>query len=88
MPVSARTASNDAVNCPGAVSNEEPEPGGAVAEIHYQVADLLGGPSAVGVCGGAQQVHGSAGHLQHEEHVDPLECDCTIHVEEVAGQHG
>jgi hypothetical protein len=35
----------------GAVSDEEPELGGALAEIHHEVADLLGGPSAVGVGG-------------------------------------
>jgi hypothetical protein len=32
---------------------------------------------AVEVCGGAQQVHGSAGHFQYEEHIDPLGCDCA-----------
>jgi hypothetical protein len=48
----------------GPVSDEEPELGGALAEIHYEVADLLGGPSAVGVGGRAQQVHGSVAHLQ------------------------
>jgi hypothetical protein len=88
MPVSARTASNDAVNCPGPVSDEEPELGDVVAEIHDQITDLRGGPSAVEVRGGAQQVHEAAGHFQHEEHVDPLERDCAVHREEVAGQHG
>ena len=57
----------------GAVSDEEPELGDAIAEIHHQIADLLGGPSAIGVRGRTRQVHRPVGHLQHEEHVDPLE---------------
>jgi hypothetical protein len=60
----------------GAVSDEEPELGDAVAEIHHQVADLLGSPSAIGVRGRTQHVHRPVGHLQHEEHVDPLEGNC------------
>jgi hypothetical protein len=54
MPTSARTVSNDAVNCPGSVADEEPELGDAIVKIHHQVADLLGGPPAVGVSGGTQ----------------------------------
>jgi hypothetical protein len=50
----------------GSIADEELEFGDAVAEIHHQVADLLGSPSAVGVGGRAQQVHGSGGDLQHE----------------------
>jgi hypothetical protein len=72
----------------GAVLDEVPELGDAVAEIHRQVADLLGGPSAVGVRGRTQQVHGPVGHLQHEEYGDPLEGERAVHVEEVARQHG
>jgi hypothetical protein len=37
--------------------DEEPELGGAVIEIHHQVANLLSGPSAIGIRGGVQQVH-------------------------------
>jgi hypothetical protein len=70
------------------IPEEERELGDAIAKIHDQVPDLLGGPAAVGVRGRAQDVHGSAGDLQDEEHVDPLECDCAVHGEEVAGQHG
>jgi hypothetical protein len=50
----------------GSIADEELEFGDAIAEIHHQVADLLGSPSAVWVGGRAQQVHGSAGDLQHE----------------------
>jgi hypothetical protein len=52
----------------GSISDEEPELGEVIAEIHDQVADLLGGPLAVRVRGHAQQVHGPIADLQHEEH--------------------
>jgi len=42
------------VNCPWTVADEEPEPHGALAEVHDEVAKLLGGPRAVGVCGDAR----------------------------------
>jgi len=64
----------------GSVSDEEPELGEAIAEIHQQVADLLSGPLAVGVGGRAQQVHGLGVDLQHKEHLDPVEGDCAVHV--------
>jgi hypothetical protein len=38
----------------GSIADEETEFRDAVAEIHHQVADLLGGPSAVWVGGRAQ----------------------------------
>jgi hypothetical protein len=47
----------------GPISDEELELGEVIAEVHRQVADLLGGPPAVGVRGRAQQVHGSVGDL-------------------------
>jgi hypothetical protein len=71
----------------GPISDQEMELGDAIAKIHHQVADLLGSPSTVRVRGHAQQVHGSAGDLQDEEHGDPQECDCAVHMEEVTGQH-
>ena len=43
----------------GAVSDEESELGDAIAEIHHQIADLLGGPSAIGVVVGRCCVGGS-----------------------------
>jgi hypothetical protein len=54
-------------------SQGEPDLGEVIAEIHHQVADLLGGPRAVRVRGHAQQVHGPSADLQHDEHGDPLE---------------
>jgi hypothetical protein len=59
MPASARTASNDAAKLAGSISDEELELGGAATEIHYPVADLLSGPSAIGVGARAQHVHAS-----------------------------
>ena len=32
-----------------AVADEEPEPGNVVAEVHHEVAGLLGGPGPVGL---------------------------------------
>jgi hypothetical protein len=87
MPISARTASNRCCELAGPVADEEPELGDALTEIHHQVADLLGGPPAVRVRGRAQQVHGPVADLQDEEHVDPLKCDCAVHMEEVTGKH-
>jgi hypothetical protein len=57
----------------GPISDQDPELGDAIAKIHHQVAGLLGSPSTVRVRGHAQQVHGSAGKLQDEQHVDPLQ---------------
>jgi hypothetical protein len=72
----------------GPVSDEDLELGAVIAEIYHQVADLLGGPPAVRVRSRAQQVHGPVADLQDEEHVDPLECDCAVHMEELTRQHG
>jgi hypothetical protein len=56
IPVLARTASNDVVNLPGAVADQESEVGGVLSEVHHEVADLLGGPRAVGAAGLAAPV--------------------------------
>jgi len=71
----------------GPIADEEPEFSDAIAEIHHQVTDLLGSPSAVRIGGHAQQMHGAGGNLQDEQHVDPLECHRAVHMEEVTGQH-
>jgi hypothetical protein len=41
---------------PGAVADEEPKPGGVLAEVQKQVAGLLGSPGSVGMSGHAQDV--------------------------------
>jgi len=33
----------------GSIADEEPEPGGVVAEVYDEVAGLLGGPESVGM---------------------------------------
>jgi hypothetical protein len=40
----------------GAIADEEPDPGGAVTEVHDEVAGLLGGPGFVGMPAHAQHV--------------------------------
>jgi hypothetical protein len=72
----------------GPVAHEESKLGDAITQIHHEVAELLGGPSTVGMGGRAQQMYRSAGQLQDEEHIDPLKRHHAVHVEEVAGQQG
>ena len=87
MPASARTASNDGRELSGAVADEEPEPGGAVAEIHDEVAGLLGGPGPVGMSGHAQDVQVAVADLEHEQHVEPSQRERAVDVEEVDREH-
>ena len=88
MPAPARTASNDGGELAGAVADEEPEGGGAVVEVHQQVAGLLGGPGSGRMAGRAEDVHVAAADFEGEEHVDPFQGDRAVDVEEVHGQHG
>ena len=71
----------------GAVPDQEPEAGGAIVEVHQQVADLLGGPWPVRVRGDAEDVHVPGADLHDEQAVQPLEGDRAVHVEEVGGEH-
>jgi hypothetical protein len=87
IPTSARTASTDAVNWLALSQTRKPELGDAIAKIYHEVADLLGGPPAVGVDGRAQEMHGLVADLQNEEHLNPLKRDWAVHREEVADQH-
>ena len=52
---------------PRAIADQEPEPPGAFAEIHHEVAGLLGGPGPVGMSGHAQDVQGAIGDLEREQ---------------------
>ncbi len=56
----------------GAVADEEPEAGGAVVEVHQQVAGLLGGPGSGRMPRRSEDVHVAVSDFQGEEHVDPL----------------
>jgi hypothetical protein len=47
----------------GPVADEDLELGEVIAEIHDEGADVLGGPSALGVGGRAQQVYGPVSDL-------------------------
>jgi hypothetical protein len=89
--VDARAGQDGVERCgelTGAVAEEEPERGGALAEVHQEVAGLLGRPRAVRMGGHAEDVHVAAADFQGEEDVDPLERHGAVHVEEVHGQHG
>jgi len=52
------------------VADQEPEPVGALAEVHEQVAGLLGDPVAGGVGGDPGEVHAAAVVLDDDEDVE------------------
>jgi hypothetical protein len=52
------------------VAEQEPEPVGALVEVHQQVAGLLGDPGAGGVGGDPRDVHTAASVLDHEQDVE------------------
>jgi flagellar motor protein MotB len=66
MPVLARAAPGGCGELPGAVADQEPEARGVVAEVHQEVADLLGGPGTVRVRGHAEDVYVTGADLDHE----------------------
>src|SRR5689334_11699139 len=49
---------------PGPIADEEPEPVDVLAEVHQQVAGLLGGPRSVRMCGHSQHVHVAVADLE------------------------
>ena len=57
MPVLARTASKELVNCPAPVADQEPQVRGAIDQVHHEVADLLGGPRTVQIGGVPEDMH-------------------------------
>jgi len=73
---------------PGPVADQEPEPRGAITQIHQQVADLLHGPPAVRVRGDPEDVHVTAAYLDDEQAVQPSQRHRAVHVEEIGGEHG
>ena len=52
------------------VTDQEPEPVGAIAEIHQQVAGLLGHPGPGRVSGDPGEVHAAAAVLDDHEDVE------------------
>jgi len=71
----------------GPVADEESEPADVLAEVHQQVAGPLGGPGSVGMPGHAQHVQGAVADLEHEQHVEPLQRERAVDMEEVDGEH-
>jgi hypothetical protein len=85
MPASASTGGGELT---GAVADEEPEAVGLVAEVHQEVAGLLGGPRPVRMAGHAQDLQVAIADFECEQDVDPAERDGAVDVEEVDGEHG
>jgi hypothetical protein len=69
-----------------AVSVADQEPG-PVAEIHQQVAGLLGDPGSGGVGGDPGDMHAAAAVLDHDEDVEAAQED-GVDVGEVDGEDG
>jgi hypothetical protein len=67
------------------IANEEPQAVGPFAKMHEQIAGLLDHPRSGRVGCDAGDVDLSAGQVDEEQHVDPLE-EHRIDGEEVAGQ--
>ena len=57
------------------VADQEPEPVGAVAEVHQQVAGLLGDPGPGGVGGDPGEVHAATVVLDHDQDVEAAQED-------------
>jgi hypothetical protein len=80
----------DAVECRSelavAVTDQEPSPAGALAEVHEKVAGLLDGPGSGRIDGNAQDVHGPGLDLHDEEDIHTPE-QHGIDMQEVAGQN-
>ena len=57
------------------VADQEPEPVGAIAEVHQQVAGLLGDPGPGGVGGDPGDVHAAAVVLDNDENVEAAQED-------------
>src|SRR6266702_838544 len=69
-----------------AVPDQEAEGADPAAEVHEQVAGLLGGPEAVRMGGQAEDVHPPGRYLHDEQHIEAPEED-RVDMEEIAGQH-
>jgi hypothetical protein len=72
IPASAKTASNDAVNCPARTRIRNRKSVVRSPQVHQQVAELLCGPRAVRVRGDAEDVHIAASYLHDEQAVQAL----------------
>src|SRR5439155_5867703 len=86
-PAPARTASNDAVNCPARSRTRNRKSVARVPQVHHQVADLLHGPRPVRVRGDPEDVHVTGADLHDEQAVQAPQGHRAVHVEEVGGEH-
>ncbi len=68
-----------------AVPDHERELSHAIAEVHQEVARLLGKPGTAGVGRDPQKVHPAGGVLHHEQHVQPVQ-QHRVDAEEVGGE--
>ena len=84
MSAPAKTALNAVVNLLP-VADQEPEPIGAVVEVHQQVAGLLGDPGPGGVGGDPGEVHAAPVMLDHQQDVQATEED-GVDVGDVDGE--
>ena len=73
---------------PGPVADQELEVCGAVAEVHQEVANLLGSPRAVRVRGYPGEVHIAGADFDDEQAVQALQRQRAVHVEEIGGERG
>jgi hypothetical protein len=73
---------------PGPVADQEAEVRGAIAEVHQEIADLLGGPRPVRIRGDPEDVNVAGADLDDEQAVQALQRDRAVNVEEVRGEHG
>ena len=85
MSAPANTASKAAVNLLSRSRIRNRNLVGAVAEVHEQVAGLLGDPGAGGVGGDPGDVHAAAAVLDHDEDVEAAQED-GVDVGEVDGE--
>ena len=71
----------------GAGTHQIAERRGTLAEVGQQVAGLLRCPGSVGITGRAEKVDVAGVDLDDEQHVDPLQADGAVDMNEVAGKH-
>ena len=85
VPFPAKTSSNAVVNLLSRSRIRNLNLLGPLAEVHQEVAGLLGGPGSGRMGGDAQDVHGPGLDLHHEQDVQALE-QHGVDVQEVARQ--
>ena len=85
MSVPVKTASNVAVNFVVPVADQEQELVGAFAEVHQEVAGLLGHPGPGGMGGDPGEVYAATAVLDHQQDVQAAEED-GVDVGEVDGK--